>query len=205
MAHVAWAIVTMAILVILVNVLFWRPLVAGRNGSRTNSRQRNRLEVQPSSMSFPSSSSPRQAWAMPGARFWPNLVRGHGSADRVGRWWRHLNQTPSVGRRLLGCRPGRSCLRAIPPRLCHQRLRLRNIHPSRSDRIPHNVESCRPGVVGIIWVPIGIKIRLNPRLSRIAQPMVQIFASFRPTSCFPSSQRSWWRRESASTGAQSFS
>lgn len=37
----------------------------------------------------------------------------------------------------------------------------------------------------LIWVPIGIKIGLNPRLSRIAQPMVQIFASFPANFLFP--------------------
>ena len=58
MAHVAWAIVTMAILVILVNVLFWRPLVAWAERFRTNSRQHNRLRSQPSSMSFEQLVSP---------------------------------------------------------------------------------------------------------------------------------------------------
>jgi len=37
----------------------------------------------------------------------------------------------------------------------------------------------------IIWVPIGAAIGLNPRLARIAQPIVQILASFPANLLFP--------------------
>ncbi|TAM67537.1 MAG: ABC transporter permease subunit [Microbacteriaceae bacterium] len=36
-----------------------------------------------------------------------------------------------------------------------------------------------------IWVPIGVWIGMNPRVSRLAQPIVQIFASFPANFLFP--------------------
>jgi NitT/TauT family transport system permease protein len=40
-------------------------------------------------------------------------------------------------------------------------------------------------VATIVWVPVGVKIGMNPRLSRYAQPVVQILASFPAILVFP--------------------
>jgi len=37
----------------------------------------------------------------------------------------------------------------------------------------------------LIWVPVGVKIGMNPRLSRYAQPIVQVLASFPAILLFP--------------------
>jgi NitT/TauT family transport system permease protein len=37
----------------------------------------------------------------------------------------------------------------------------------------------------IIWVPVGVKIGMSPRLSRFAQPIVQVLASFPAILLFP--------------------
>jgi NitT/TauT family transport system permease protein len=37
----------------------------------------------------------------------------------------------------------------------------------------------------LIWVPVGVKIGMNPRLSRYAQPVVQVLASFPAILIFP--------------------
>jgi NitT/TauT family transport system permease protein len=37
----------------------------------------------------------------------------------------------------------------------------------------------------VIWVPIGVKIGMNPRLARFAQPVVQVLASFPAQLLFP--------------------
>ncbi|HEY5223717.1 MAG TPA: ABC transporter permease subunit [Microbacteriaceae bacterium] len=37
----------------------------------------------------------------------------------------------------------------------------------------------------LIWVPIGVWIGMNPRVSRLAQPIVQVFASFPANFLFP--------------------
>ncbi len=41
------------------------------------------------------------------------------------------------------------------------------------------------GVSTLIWVPVGVKIGMNPRLARLAQPVVQILASFPSNLLFP--------------------
>jgi len=40
-------------------------------------------------------------------------------------------------------------------------------------------------VATLVWVPIGVKIGTNPRAARIAQPIVQIMASFPANFLFP--------------------
>ena len=37
----------------------------------------------------------------------------------------------------------------------------------------------------LIWVPVGVKIGMSPRLSRYAQPIVQVLASFPAILLFP--------------------
>ena len=37
----------------------------------------------------------------------------------------------------------------------------------------------------VIWVPVGVWIGMNPRVSRLAQPVVQVFASFPAIFLFP--------------------
>jgi NitT/TauT family transport system permease protein len=48
---------------------------------------------------------------------------------------------------------------------------------------------CRVAVVVVvatlIWVPVGVKIGMSPRLSRFAQPIVQVLASFPALLLFP--------------------
>ncbi|QUQ65839.1 ABC transporter permease [Kutzneria sp. CA-103260] len=40
-------------------------------------------------------------------------------------------------------------------------------------------------VATVIWVPVGVWIGLNPRISRLAQPVVQVLASFPANFLFP--------------------
>ena len=40
-------------------------------------------------------------------------------------------------------------------------------------------------VCSVIWVPIGVKIGMNPRISRFVQPLVQVLASFPSNFTFP--------------------
>jgi NitT/TauT family transport system permease protein len=40
-------------------------------------------------------------------------------------------------------------------------------------------------IATVIWVPVGVKIGMNPRLSRYAQPFVQVLASFPAILLFP--------------------
>ncbi|MBP2476506.1 NitT/TauT family transport system permease protein [Crossiella equi] len=40
-------------------------------------------------------------------------------------------------------------------------------------------------VASLVWVPLGVWIGLHPKVSRLAQPVVQVFASFPATFLFP--------------------
>jgi NitT/TauT family transport system permease protein len=40
-------------------------------------------------------------------------------------------------------------------------------------------------VATVVWVPIGVWVGLNPRVSRLAQPVVQLLASFPANFLFP--------------------
>jgi NitT/TauT family transport system permease protein len=40
-------------------------------------------------------------------------------------------------------------------------------------------------VASVIWVPIGVWIGMNPRVNRLAQPVVQVLASFPANFLFP--------------------
>ena len=40
-------------------------------------------------------------------------------------------------------------------------------------------------VASVVWVPIGVWIGMNPRVSRLAQPVVQVLASFPANFVFP--------------------
>ncbi|MEV4894374.1 ABC transporter permease subunit, partial [Nonomuraea sp. NPDC055795] len=40
-------------------------------------------------------------------------------------------------------------------------------------------------VATLVWVPIGVRIGLSPRLTRVAQPVVQVLASFPANFLFP--------------------
>ena len=56
----------------------------------------------------------------------------------------------------------------------------------------------------LIWVPIGVWIGLNPTVTRLAQPVVQVLASFPANFLFPLfDRRAACRPGSASTGAAS--
>ena len=77
---------------------------------------------------------------------------------------------------------------------CLGGARLRGTHTIGLDAFPHAfwlgaITFVRVVIVVVvstlIWVPIGVKIGLSPRLARYAQPIVQIFASFPANFLFP--------------------
>jgi NitT/TauT family transport system permease protein len=52
-------------------------------------------------------------------------------------------------------------------------------------------------VATLVWVPIGVWIGLNPKVSRLAQPVVQVLASFPQTFSSLCSPHCCWRPASA--------
>lgn len=188
MGNVAWAIITMMILVVAVNVLFWRPLVAWAERFKN---EQSTAQATPNSSVL-------------------NIVRAARLPSGMGKARRAASDRISVtvGR---FSRPKATLATQIPTRrrtwdmvfwvvviagLVFGIWRLL-AYVTEESGFGTFLEPLGLGFLTmlrvaivlilstLLWVPVGIKIGLNPRLSRIAQPMVQIFASFPANFLFP--------------------
>ncbi|MGW4820837.1 ABC transporter permease [Streptomyces sp. NPDC004227] len=187
LAKVGCAILTMAVMVIGVNFLFWRPLTAW--AEKFKIEQSEASEVQRSVvLDFLRRSD------------WPRLVgrllRPAGRAlSRVGRVF-GTDDRPLVvsrGRR----RAGDIAFALVAGGLIV--WGLADLGRYLYDRTGLGVFG-EPLLLGlatlarvavlvvvatVVWVPIGVKIGFSPRLTRIAQPVVQVLASFPANFLFP--------------------
>ncbi|WP_369046182.1 ABC transporter permease [Sinomonas sp. P10A9] len=187
LANVGWAILTMAVMVLGVNFLFWRPLVAWAEKFRqedTAAAERPRSLVL---SVLAHSSIPRglgRALA-PIGRTLDSAMRPFGVADyplvvpaarrragdvavtvlvaaamAYGAYWAYDFIASTVGFGEFGQAFGLGLITL---------LRVLAII-----------------VLGtIVWVPVGVWIGMNPRISRLAQPVVQMLASFPANFLFP--------------------
>ncbi len=185
--RVGWAILTMAVMVLGVNVLFWRPLVAWSERFRqeeTAAADRPRsvvLDVLGRSW-LPRAT--RRVCA-PIARGLDRITRPFGLAERPlvvpaarTRAWDVVVTVVVVGAIIGG---------AIAAYIFIQ----------QSIGLGAFLEAFGLGaitmlrvvvilvVATLIWVPVGVWIGMNPRVSRIAQPIVQLLASFPANFLFP--------------------
>ncbi|MFF2073828.1 ABC transporter permease [Kitasatospora sp. NPDC058162] len=187
LGRVGWAIATMAVLVVGVNFLFWRPLTAW--AERFKNEQSEATEVQRSVVL--------------------DLLRRSRLPGLLGRALLPLGRALNRAGRLLGTddRP----LAVSPARqrtgdlvfavVCGGIVLWGLVDLGR-----YLTDTTGLGVFGeplllglatlarvvvlvavatVVWVPIGVKIGFSPRLTRIAQPLVQILASFPANFLFP--------------------
>ncbi|MET8698642.1 ABC transporter permease subunit [Kitasatospora sp. NPDC004723] len=187
LGKVGWAIVTMAVMVIGVNFLFWRPLTAW--AEKFKNEQSEATEVQRSVvLDFLRRSH------------WPELL---------GRLFRPAALALSRAGRLLGTddrplavgtgrrRAGDLAFAVVAGGLIL--WGLIDLGRYLDDRTGLGVFG-EPLLLGLatlarvvvlvavatlVWVPIGVKIGFSPRLTRIAQPVVQVLASFPANFLFP--------------------
>ncbi len=187
LGKVGLGVLTMAIIVIGVNVIFWRPLVAW--AERFKNEQSEAAEV-PRSMVL-------------------NLLRRSHWPRAVGRLRRRLAEPVNrIGDRIFGTDIGHA------PALSRQRAgdvgfwivaggaiaygtwRLLAyvtavdgwgvfVTPIWQGAITFARVVFLVAVSTVIWVPIGVKIGTNPKASRVAEPIVQILASFPANFLFP--------------------
>jgi NitT/TauT family transport system permease protein len=179
-----WAVLTMVILILVVDVLFWRPLVAWAE----------KFKVEES-----------QAEDMPTSRVLDVLRRSHvvswmearlahldEQVDRQWRrWWGDLGAERSEPRHWN---------RALPALLwiVSGLLALRGIVFITTDITADEIARVlglgavtllRVVVVvalaALVWTPIGTWIGMSPRIARFAQPIVQVLASFPTNFVFP--------------------
>ncbi|MEV0194308.1 ABC transporter permease subunit [Kitasatospora purpeofusca] len=187
LGKVGWAIATMAVMVIAVNFLFWRPLTAW--AEKFKNEQSEATEVQRSVvLDFLRRSH------------WPELF---------GRLLRPVGRALSRAGRLLGTddRPlalgtGRQRTGDLAFAVVAGGLILWGLF----DLGRYLYDETGLGVFGeplllglatlarvvvlvtvatVVWVPIGVKIGFSPGLTRIAQPVVQVLASFPANFLFP--------------------
>ncbi|WP_433190476.1 ABC transporter permease [Actinoallomurus sp. CA-150999] len=187
LGRVGWAIITMAVMVVGVNFLFWRPLVAW--AERFKVEQSEAVHVQ---RSLVLDFLRRSHWPRALGRVTAPLRE---AANRAGRVFgvddRPLQADPLRRRAgdlafalvvcgligwglldLLGYLHGQTGLGVFAQPLL---LGLATL-----TRVVVLVT-----VATLVWVPIGVKIGFSPRLTRIAQPVVQILASFPANFLFP--------------------
>ncbi|MFB9907372.1 ABC transporter permease [Allokutzneria oryzae] len=174
------AVGAMIIMVVAVNVLFWRPLTAWA--------QRFRIELSESA------AAPRSLLL--------DLLRRSRLPGLLGRGLRPVGEGIDRAARVFG-RTGA----ARPPRSRDASALLVVLVVVGSWLVADYVSAttgwaevahaaglglitlCRVLVVvvaaSLLWVPIGVWIGMNPRVSRLAQPVVQVLASFPANFLFP--------------------
>jgi NitT/TauT family transport system permease protein len=186
---VGYGIATMIVMVIAVNVVFWRPLLAWSEKFRYETTE--------------ASETQRSVVLDLLARSnWPRVVGGARArvADRLGRAMRFLGRDDAAvivpaARRRVGDIVFGAAVAALIAFGAYEGLRyIANAPGVGLKEIPHcfvlgAVTFARVVVLlvfaTLVWVPIGVWIGLSPRVSRIAQPIVQVLASFPANFLFP--------------------
>ncbi|NEC88034.1 ABC transporter permease subunit [Streptomyces sp. SID12501] len=187
LGKVGWAILTMAVMVIGVNFLFWRPLTAW--AEKFKNEQSEASEVQ---RSYVLDFLRRSHWP----RLLGRVLRPAGRVlSRAGRVLGTDDRPLSVG-------PSRQRAGDITFAVVAGGLILWGLFDLGRylyDRTSLGVFG-EPLLLGLatltrvmvlvtlatlVWVPIGVKIGFSPRLTRIAQPVVQVLASFPANFLFP--------------------
>ncbi|MEU1289702.1 ABC transporter permease subunit [Kitasatospora sp. NPDC005856] len=187
LGKVGWAIATMAVMVTAVNFLFWRPLTAW--AEKFKNEQSEATEIQRSVV-----------LDLLRRSHWPALL---------GRLLRPAGRVLSRAGRLLGTddrplavdtgrrREGDVAFAVVAGGLIL--WGLTDLGHYLDDRTGLGVFG-EPLLLGLatlarvvvlvtaatlVWVPIGVRIGFSPKLTRIAQPVVQVLASFPANFLFP--------------------
>jgi NitT/TauT family transport system permease protein len=188
LGKVGWAIATMIVLVVGVNVLFWRPLVAW--SEKFKNEQSEASEV-PRSLVL--DLLRRSHWPRAVGRVRRCLAEPIGRA--AGRVFGVDDETlePDLARR----RTGDVVFAVVAVGLIGYGAVRLFAYVTEDEGIGVFWTPLWEGLITLsrvivlvivatlIWVPIGVRIGLNPRLARIAQPLVQILASFPANFLFP--------------------
>lgn len=181
------AVAAMVVLVVGTNVLFWRPLVAWSERFRTeqsNSAERPRSAVL---SVLRRSELPNVASRLitPGREVLDRATRPLGLADwplQVDPRRRRAGDVAFFGLVAAGC--GYGAFSAM--RYVHDTVGL-GVFPHAFALGGITLARVAAIVVGstLLWVPIGVWIGLNPRAARLAQPVVQVAASFPANLVYP--------------------
>ena len=187
LSHVGIAIAVMMVLVITVNFLFWRPMVAWAERFRT---EESAAAERPRSVVLDllrRSSVPGLVTrpARPACRLLDKITRPFGLAE-------HPLQRPAIRART-GDVFFFGAVSAVAIYGAWKALDYVHVHVGLGAFGHAFVLGAATFarvvvlliVASIIWVPIGVWIGMNPRVSRLAQPVVQVLASFPANFVFP--------------------
>ncbi|MCC3766727.1 ABC transporter permease subunit [Streptomyces sp. UNOC14_S4] len=187
LGKVGWAVATMAVMVIGVNFVFWRPLTAW--AERFKNEQSEAADVQ---RSLVLDFVRRSSWP----RLLGRLARPVGEAlGRAGRVFGTDDQPLTVNRTRR--RTGDLAFALVAGGLVLwgvlDLLGYLNAHTGLGvfgEPLLLGLATLARVVVlvafaTVVWVPIGVRIGFSPKLARIAQPVVQLLASFPANFLFP--------------------
>ncbi|MFC5182551.1 ABC transporter permease [Actinomadura harenae] len=184
---VGWAIGAMAVMVVGVNFLFWRPLVAW--AERFKVEQAGAAEIQ---RSLVLDFLRRAHWPRVLARVLAPAGEAAGRAGRVfgrdGRPFRDGGRRRRLGDAVFGAAVvlaiGWGAVDLV--RYLNERTGLGVFgEPLLLGLATLARVVVLIAVATVVWVPVGVRIGLSPRLTRVAQPIVQLLASFPANFLFP--------------------
>jgi NitT/TauT family transport system permease protein len=186
---VGLAIGTMIIMVLAVNVLFWRPLVAWSERFRYET-----TEASETQRSYLLEIVSHSTWPRLAAAGWAKVSEPIGRAMRIlGR--DDAPRPVAAERQRIGDVVFWIVIGALVAFGVYHALDYIATAPGVGlGEIPHCIALgaatfARVVVLlafaTLVWVPIGVWIGLNPRVARLAQPVVQVLASFPANFLFP--------------------
>jgi NitT/TauT family transport system permease protein len=186
---VGWAIATMMIMVLAVNFLFWRPLVAWSERFRFET-----TEAKEAPRSVVLGILARSTWPRTLGHAWGHVAEPLGRAMQIlGRDGAPATAAP--GRQRAGDIVFGVVIGALVAFGAYEGLHYIATTPGAGlGEIPHcfalgAATFARVCVLlafaTLVWVPTGVWIGLNPRVARLAQPIVQVLASFPANFVFP--------------------
>ncbi|MEV0439599.1 ABC transporter permease subunit [Streptomyces spectabilis] len=187
LGKVGWAILTMAVMVIGVNFLFWRPLTAWAEKFRNE--QSEASEVQRSAVLdfLRRSHWPRLLGALlrPAGRALGRAARVLGTDDRPLSFDPARRRTGDIAFAVVA---GGLIVWGLADLggYLHERTGLGVFgEPLLLGLVTFVRVVVLVAVATVVWVPVGVWIGFSPRLTRIAQPVVQVLASFPANFLFP--------------------
>ena len=187
LGHVLLAIGVMIVMVLGVNFLFWRPLVAWSERFRN---EQSEAAEQPRSIMLDALRRSRVPRVLarplkPVATGLDRATRVFGVADRP--------LMPNVNRRRTGDAAFAAAVTVAVVVVGWSAFAYVDHHVGLGE-FPHAfglgaITFARVLVLlvvsTLVWVPVGVKIGMSPRLARYAQPVVQVLASFPANFLFP--------------------
>ena len=189
LGSVGVAIATMIFMVLAVNVFFWRPLVAWSERFRYET-----TEASESQRSYLLEIVSRSTWPRLLGAAWARVSEPLGRAMRIlGR--DDAPRPVSSGRQRVGDIVFWVVIGGLVAFGVYHALNYIATAPGVGLReIPHCIALGAAtfarvcvllAIATLVWVPIGVWIGLNPRVARLAQPGVQVLASFPANFLFP--------------------